>query len=209
MQPWGQAVQAVFHIPVEPLVLASQSPRRRQLLEAAGLRFRVVVPEVQEPAADAFHDPYEHVMEAATRKARAAMKLIEVGTVIAADTTTALDDDILGKPANEEHARQILRRLSGTRHSVLTAVCVATVPGRFLLGGVAESLVQMRRLGEEEVEEYIASGQWQGKAGAYAIQDNDPFVSLISGELDTVVGLPLKLLTALLNAACDLNSTID
>ncbi len=193
-----------FLIPIEPLILASRSPRRKQLLQCTGLQFRVLVPDVREPPPDLFPDPYDYVLDVAWRKAQAATRQVEVGTVLAADTVTSVAGFILGKPADETHARKILQSLSGTRHSVLTAVCISVVPDHVWLGAVAESIVEMRRLTEQEIDQYIATGQWQDKAGAYAIQDNDPFVSLISGELDTVVGLPLKLVARLLKAACAL-----
>jgi septum formation protein len=126
---------------------------------------------------------------------------IEQGTVLAADTITACSGLILGKPADRADARRTLELLSGTRHDVLTAVCVWLLPQRLWLGGLAKATVQMRRLSAEEIEQYLESGQWEGKAGAYAIQEQDPFVSLVDGDFDTVVGLPMKLVARLLQAA--------
>lgn len=125
--------------------------------------------------------------------------------VLGADTVVALGPTLFAKAETPSEACDMLRRLAGTRQSVITGVAVAASDGGFTETDAAESVVEMKPMSDVQIEEYVASGQWRGKAGAYGLQDhdpqNDPFVRLMSGDFDNVVGLPVALATRLLKAA--------
>lgn len=177
------------------LVLASGSPRRRALLEKAGIAFRVVVPDVPE------HEPERGDPRAvAALNARRKAEAVPGDLVLAADTVVAVGDRLLGKPRDEAEARELLRALSGTTHVVVTAVALKA-RGRMLERAVA-TRVTMRRLGEEEIRAYAASGEGMGKAGGYAIQETaDRFVTALDGPFDNVVGLPVDAVRELFREA--------
>ncbi len=177
------------------LVLASASPRRRALLEAAGIPFRVVVPEVVEDAPER-GDPRAVALANARRKAQA----VADDLVLGADTVVAIGDRLLGKPRDEADARALLRALSGTTHVVVTGVALKA-SGR-VLARTVETRVTMRRLREDEILAYARSAEGMGKAGAYAIQETaDRFVTRLEGPFDNVVGLPVEAVRALLREA--------
>jgi septum formation protein len=177
------------------LVLASGSPRRRALLEEAGIPFRVVVPDVAEDEPER-GDP-EAVAE---RNARRKAEAVPDDLVLGADTVVAVGDRLLGKPRDEAHARDLLRALSGTTHAVVTGVALKA-RGRVLARTVT-TRVTMRRLDEEEIRAYAASGEGMGKAGGYAIQETaDRFVTSVDGPRDNVVGLPVAAVRELLREA--------
>jgi septum formation protein len=191
-----------------PLVLASASPRRHALLRAAGVDFRLCPADVDETVAEGLH-PEAAARELALRKAQAvAARLDGPAWVLGADTVVGLEREagcwvLLGKPAHGEEARAMLRALSDTRHLVVTGVAIVGAPeGRCLVDAEA-TWVRMRVIEPAEVEAYVASGEWQGKAGGYAIQENaDRFVTgLEGGGFDNVVGLPVARTLALLAAA--------
>jgi septum formation protein len=174
------------------LVLASGSPRRRRLLEEAGIPFDVVPSGVEEPPV-ARGDPHEVALAHARRKAAA----VAGECVLAADTVVAVGDRLLGKPADDGEARAMLRLLSGTTHRVVTAV-VVRVRGDVRTASV-ETRVTMRALTEAEIDAYVATGEPTGKAGAYAIQESgDRFVVRLDGPFDNVVGLPVDAVRGLL-----------
>jgi septum formation protein len=174
------------------LYLASQSPRRRQLLEQVGVRFDTVdvdVPEVRTPG----EPPADYVSRVAREKAGAG--LLQLGApagvvVLGADTEVILGDEVFGKPADAAHAADMLRRLSGRAHRVVTAVwCVS--PGREERA-VNETSVEFGALSEDDIAAYVASGEPVGRAGAYAIQGRaGAFIRHISGSYSGVMGLPL------------------
>jgi len=185
------------------ILLASASPRRRELLRAAGLRFDAVPVEVDE-SLTSFTDPSEAALALARRKALAGARRELArepdcsALVIGADTIVAALDGgrwcLLGKPADAGGARAMLTRLSGSRHAVVTGVCVARCPDLALFEDLERTWVRMRVLSEEDVEGYVRSGEWRDKAGGYAIQESaDRFVTeLEEGGVDNVVGLPVK-----------------
>ncbi|NNM85664.1 MAG: Maf-like protein [Phycisphaerales bacterium] len=183
-----------------PLILASASPRRAQLLTEAGYRFTVIPSTDRELA----HRPHCIPVElwpacVAFRKAIAIEACAPRNSIIlAADTTVVIDGIILNKAANRGAAKRMLSLLSGKRHRVLTGLAIIWHKQRRMV--VAESVLQMRRLSQSDLEAYLDSQLWRGKAGAYGIQDersgHDPFVRLISGEWSNVVGLPLDLFKA-------------
>src|SRR6185436_1014668 len=112
--------------------------------------------------------------------------------VLAADTVVAFGDRALSKPEDAEDARRMLALLSGTTHIVITGVTVMQKESEVRQTRVAMSAVRMRAISQLEIDGYIATGQWQGKAGGYGIQDQDPFVTRMSGSLTNIVGLPME-----------------
>ncbi len=195
-----------------PLVLASASPRRRELLAAAGIAFEVmpagVDEELCEPAS-----PEGAAEELAERKARAVARslrgLAEPVLVLGADTVVAVGTAeppgwlLLGKPEDAGAARAMLGRLSGTRHRVVTGVCVVRSTDEVAFVESETTWVTMRAIRPEEIEGYVASGEWRDKAGGYAIQETaDRFVErLEEGGFDNVVGLPVERVRRLLARA--------
>lgn len=179
-----------------PLVLASSSPRRAALLREAGYEFEVVPPPVHEPPADHAYSSVEGLAEAlAYFKVRSVEDLRPEATLLAADTLVAGNDEIIGKPRDAVHAREILQSLGGTRHQVVTGVAIIGPGGQPRMIRHAVSTLIMRPMSSGEIDAYIASREWEGKAGAYAIQESgDRFVSIESGSLTNVVGLPMELL---------------
>lgn len=182
------------------LILASRSPQRRALLEALGLEFEVLVPEVEEHTNG---DPRELVLRNALAKARAAAAGAEAGAmVIAGDTEVVLDGRALGQPEGAEQARAHLRALSGREHEVLGGLAllgperIEGVPRE--RSGVESSSVTFRELDDRLLDACVASGEWQGRAGAYAIQGlGSALVDSLRGDLSNVIGLPVPLLARL------------
>ena len=187
----------------QPLVLASASPRRAALLREAGCDFEVVPPPLTEPSLrESRTRPGELAEALAYFKARAVTALRPTAHVLGADTIVVLRGRVIGKPADARHAREILSELSGSRHQVITGVALLSPRGcrRLIAHEVTE--LYMRPMSEAELEAYLAGGEWQGKAGAYAIQESgDRFVSIVHGSLSNVVGLPMELLGALVRCS--------
>jgi septum formation protein len=182
------------------LILASASPRRRELLAALGVGFEVVVPDIEEVRAG---DPAEAVLTNARAKARAVAPNAGEGTlVVAVDTDVALDGRLLGKPADERGARERLDALSGRMHEVLSGLIVlaphpaSTRPVE--RAALERSLVTFAPLSDTAIDCYLASGEWRDRAGAYAVQGlGSMFVERVEGDLANVIGLPLRRLLAL------------
>lgn len=189
-------------IPEERIYLASQSPRRRELLTQIGVRFEVLPfrsglradPEVDETprTGEAAED---YVLRVARAKAEHGARLVALRhlpsrLVLAADTTLACDGAIIGKPSDEADACAILRRLSGRSHRVLTAVAIACGERRATCLSISE--VRFRPLTEQEIRRYVMSGEPFDKAGAYGLQGRAAiFVEAIEGSPSGIVGLPL------------------
>jgi septum formation protein len=175
---------------VDVLILASRSPRRREILENAGLRFIVRPAEVEEKRLAG-----ESAEAYVKRVARAKAEAIEAGArdiVLGADTVVAVDDEILGKPADREEATRMLRRLSGREHVVMTGICLRSAAR--LIEDVEATRVQFVPLSRQEIRDYVASGEPMDKAGAYAIQGlASKFVGRVAGCYCNVVGLPIAL----------------
>ena len=177
------------------LVLASASPRRKELLGALGLSFTVRTADVDETPQDG-EDPGGYVLRVARAKASGVAVAEPDALVLAADTSVVLGGDILGKPKDAAEARAMLRRLSGRAHRVLTAVALF---GRAELSIVVETQVRFRPVSEEEIAWYVGTGEPLDKAGAYAVQGaGGAFVERIDGSPSNVVGLPLAETVALL-----------
>lgn len=188
------------------LILASKSPRRRELMTDAGYSFRILVSEADETLPTDI-PPAEGVKILAERKAKAVESSLPPEKsetapvfVIGADTLVELNGVPLGKPKDEADARAMLTALSGETHRVVTGVAVA-VRGK-LFSGVETTAVTFRPLSQEEIAEYVASGEPMDKAGSYGIQAGAVrFVQRVDGEVDNVIGLPRKLLAKLLREA--------
>jgi septum formation protein len=171
------------------LILASNSPRRRQLLAEAGYVFRVEPADIDESVVPAGLSPAEIAQYLALAKGRVVADRFPQAVVLAADTVVALGNRLLGKPADAADARAMLGLLSGTTQQVCTGVAVFS--GASIHQKTVSSTVAMRRLSDQEIDAYVAGGQWQGKAGGYGIQDDDPFVTRMEGSLTNIVGLPM------------------
>lgn len=177
------------------IILASASPRRLEILTMAGYSCRVQPTDADETVEEGM-SPAECVALLSARKAEAAAVKTD-GVIVAADTVVALDGKILGKPRDKQHAREMLRALSGRRHTVYTGVTVRQ--GDKAVTEVSETAVEMRRISEEELLDYVASGEPLDKAGAYGIQGRGGMlVSRIEGDYYTVMGLPLCMTSQIL-----------
>lgn len=181
-----------------PLILASASPRRRQLLEEAGFDIEVDPSGVDEPEPDGPVDAPAFVAELAWRKAHAVARKRGSGLVLAADTTCALDGRLLNKPIDRADAERMLKAQEGREVEILTGLCLYHAGRLEWVGAVESSVVLVRRMTDPERDEHLDSGRWEGKAGAYGVQDDDPFVTVVSGSWSNVVGLPMERLGQLL-----------
>lgn len=182
------------HSPTQPrLILASASPRRGELLREAGFTFTVHAAGIDEEQAPHGLLPAELAPYLAFQKAREVAQSFAGDVVLAADTVVAFGDRALGKPADTGEATRMLALLAGTTHIVITGVCVLWRSRGFEATRSAMSAVRLRPLTPKEIETYVQSGQWQGKAGGYGIQDQDPFVTNMSGSHSNIVGLPMEL----------------
>ena len=173
------------------IILASQSPRRRYLLERAGLSFDVIPSRLDEDSISAA-TPDDYVRDLAQAKAVDVARLHPDSWVIGADTVVVAEGRILGKPASTAQARGMLRRLSGRLHQVLTGYCICRMSSGRVFADVARTDVLFKALTEAEIEWYIRTGEPFDKAGAYAIQGIGTFlVKRINGSYTNVVGLPV------------------
>jgi len=185
------------------LILASASPRRREILTRLGVEFEAVVPTVEEITEG---EPHAVVMENAHRKARAGLELggdPTGATVIGVDTDVAIDRRLLGKAADATEARERLETLSGRTHEVLSGVAVlGTAIGSDTpveRAAIATTRVRFRELDARMLDLYLASGEWEDRAGAYAIQGlGSILIEAIEGDFSNVVGLPVPTLLELL-----------
>jgi septum formation protein len=192
------------------LILASGSPRRRQLLAEAGYNFRVVAARdgVEEGGLCSNCGPAELVVDLALLKLDDVFAQLagESGPllVLAADTVAECDGQILGKPADEDHAAAMMRRLSGRPHRVYTGVALAWIASGAAEHLAAEAVVttlRMNELSDDWIADYAASGAWEGKAGGFGYQDGLGFVHVETGSESNVVGLPMERVAELLAAA--------
>ena len=178
------------------VVLASASPRRRQLLELIGIEHDIQPANIDESVRPR-ETPARYAERLAREKASVVASRDPDRITIAADTTVVVNKKVLGKPENEEDARRMLSMLSGREHTVITAIAVAR--GRKLRSAVEEVRVRFRRLRDDEIDAYIATGEPMDKAGAYGIQGyGATIVECIEGDYFSVMGLPLARLVDLL-----------
>jgi nucleoside triphosphate pyrophosphatase len=182
------------------LVLASRSPRRAELLRAAGIEFTVRSVEIDETPRDG-ELPRDYVRRLAEEKALAVSsnESDESEAVLAADTTVVLGSEIMGKPVDAVDAIRMLRALAGRKHNVITGVFLKR--GTHVAGDVASTDVWVAPMSDAEIAEYVASGEPMDKAGAYAIQGlASRFIERIDGSYSNVVGLPIALVYRLLRS---------
>ena len=178
------------------VVLASGSPRRRQLLELIGIEHEVSPSNIDETMRPR-ETPRRHAERLAREKASAVASREPQRITVAADTIVVINRKVLGKPRDEADARRMLSMLSGREHTVITAVAVAR--GRKLRSAVEEVKVKFRRLRDDEIDAYIATGEPMDKAGAYGIQGfGATIVECVDGDYFAVMGLPLARLVTLL-----------
>jgi septum formation protein len=174
------------------LILASASPRRAELLRAAGVDFEVVSTDIDEAMCPG-ETPSGYVRRLASEKAAAAMAVVGApqALILGADTAVVVDDDILGKPQDDADAAAMLRRLSGRGHEVMTGICLRGTDIEVVR--VEITAVFFAPLSDEDVAWYVASGEGRDKAGAYAIQGlASRFIPRIDGSYSNVVGLPIE-----------------
>ena len=193
------------------LILGSGSPQRQRLLAEAGYEFVVIAPgAAAECGICSTGGPAALVADLALRKAAdvaGRMAPREVGKpvaslIIACDTVAECGGAVLGKPADEEHARAMLRQLSGQMHRVYSGLCLwphqIEQPARPIETRIAVTELRMDRLSEADLEEYLASGLWRGKAGAFGYQDRVGWLHILAGSEANVIGLPIELLEEML-----------
>jgi septum formation protein len=174
------------------IILASTSPRRKELLQSVGIQFEIVAPSSDESLLGS-ENPKVYVLRLASEKALSVSLNLEGDfLVIGADTIVVVDNEILGKPSNEEEARAMLSKISGREHNVLTAFCIAQPKNNVLHSEVVDTKVRVKTLEPQEIQGYIKTGEPMDKAGAYGIQGIGAFmIRGISGSYTNVVGLPI------------------
>jgi septum formation protein len=182
------------------IILASVSPRRKELLTEAGYIFTVVAPDINESAFGAERiGPCDYTKRLALAKARSVAGDFRNGLVIAADTVVDFEGEIIGKPADAREAEEITRKLFSKPHRVVTAVAIVRLEDGVELVESDTTTVYPKKMNEEQMAEHIRSGSWRDKAGAYAIQEEgDKFIEKIDGSLTNVIGLPMELLERML-----------
>ena len=181
------------------LILASQSPQRRQLMAEAGYDF-VVHPPV--PTAEcgicSRETPPEMVARLARQKAADVAVQFDDATIVGCDTVAECMGNILGKPVNEQHAREMLQMMRGRKHNVYSGLCIWRRPNNDIRVQVDVTQLYMQPITDSELEEYLQSGQWEGKAGAFGLQDRTGWIEVKSGSESNVIGLPMELLAKML-----------
>jgi septum formation protein len=184
----------------EPFFLASQSPRRRTLLQEAGYSFQVIPPrEEVESQFPSFRPIESWIVALAQRKAADVAAQVDRGWVLACDTVAVCDDEVLGKPIDRADAQRMLRQLSGRQHQVLTGMCLWHRPSDQCACLVDRSTLVMAAISDRELMDYLDSDQWQGKAGAFGYQDGWDWLQLVQGSAANVVGLPVERLPELVS----------
>lgn len=192
------------------IILASQSPRRRELLEAIGMNFDVIVSEVDETSISKENIPVGiYVQELALMKAAAVAKKVlkdKEAIIISADTIVTLNGKILGKPKDENDAFKMLFMLSGREHEVYTGYCVMRIKDGYTICNNVKTIVSFKQLTEEKIKRYIKTGEPMDKAGAYGIQGiGGVLIDKIDGDYTNVVGIPISALADTLENEFDIN----
>ncbi len=189
----------------KPLILASQSPRRRKLLEQLGFEFEVIPPNAAEKNSRGL-PPEELAKHLAEVKAEIVAKQCgSEAIVLGCDTIVVAGDEILNKPVDTKNAIEMLRKLSGKTHTVITGICLIESPSMRKITKAQKTLVTFRELNANEIEAYVGTGSPLDKAGAYGIQDDfgAVFVRRVEGCYYNIVGLPLELLYTTLRTFID------
>jgi septum formation protein len=175
------------------LILASSSPDRKALLERAGYSIEVMPSHIDEPTGQGFTDPRHYVMTVSWLKAAAVAPKVDDGLILAADTVGWLDGQVIGKPEDVHDARRIITMLSGREHELWTGVVLWRKRDNVQVVWQECTRLFFRKLSAEELDGYLATDQWVGRSGAFAIQEeNDPFMRIIEGSLTNVIGLPME-----------------
>ncbi|MCB9927712.1 MAG: septum formation protein Maf [Planctomycetaceae bacterium] len=181
------------------LILASQSPQRRHLLEQAGYTFEVIAPH---PSAEcgvcSGETPNELVSRLARQKAADVAARVPAGIVLACDTVAECSGQVLGKPRDLEHARQMLTLLSGQTHYVYSGLCLWQRPSDVVVERVDVTKLWMEQIFGDELQHYLDSDAWEGRAGAFGYQDGPDWLHIVSGSESNVIGLPMELLREML-----------
>jgi len=187
------------------IILASASPRRKQLLVDAGYEFKVVVPDIDESAFLAERlEPCQYAKQLALAKAKTVAAKHPDFLVIGADTIVDFNGQIIGKPIDAEDAEKITRKLFSKPHKVITGVALVRLSDNTEIVESDTTDVYPKKLTTEQITEHIKSESWRDKAGAYAIQENgDEFIEKIEGSLTNVMGLPMELMQQLLQRFVD------
>ena len=176
---------------MKQLILASQSPRRKELLEKCGIAFTCIPADIDESINEE-NDLEEEIKKLSRRKAEAVLKDLPGSIVIGSDTIVVLDNKILGKPKDEEDAKEMIRSLSGHTHHVITGLAIISEERNYT--DVSSSEVTFAPMSEEEVDDYVSTGECMDKAGAYGIQGyGGRYITHISGDFYAIMGLPLNL----------------
>ena len=183
------------------IILASASPRRRELLSQAGYKFTVVVPDLDESTFPTEGiEAVQYAKTLALAKADSIAPTYPDRLVLGADTVVDCEGRIIGKPADAKDAERITRKLFSAPHKVVTGLAIVRVCDNTRLVESDSTTVYPRRLTAEQIAEHVRGGSWRGKAGAYGIQETgDEFVERIEGSLTNVMGLPMELLKSLLS----------
>lgn len=185
--------------PPRKLILASSSPRRSDLLTEHGYDFEIQFPdEGTESGICSGETPPEFVARLAYQKAENVAKKIEEGIVLGCDTVAELHGQILGKPRDYEHALEMLALLNGKKHRVISGICLYRRPENRVQTCVDITTLQMRELSTAEIEEYLDTDLWIGKAGGFGLQDGIDWVEIVEGSESNVVGLPMERLRQML-----------
>ncbi len=186
------------------LILASQSPRRRELLAQAGYEFEVRPPADSAECGICSRElPPELVARLAFQKTKDVARRCTSGVVLGADTVAECRGRILGKPATLEHAREMLEFLNGAEHAVYSGLCLWRRPDDHKAIAVEVTRLKMDNISPQQREEYLATGLWEGKAGAFGYQDGLGWIQIIEGSASNVVGLPMERLETMLQEFTD------
>lgn len=186
-----------------PLILASRSPRRRQLLTDAGYTYEILVPaSADECGSCSRESPAELVLRLALQKAKdVARQLIAAkrgGLIVACDTVAEIDGQVLGKPENIDQARRMLTMIRGREHRVLSGLCVWQIPGGAPRTQLDVTSLVMDPISDAQLEEYLDTYAWEGKSGAFGYQDGWDWLHIVQGSESNVVGLPMEMLQRML-----------
>lgn len=183
------------------LILASQSPRRRQLLEESGYEFDVIPPpDSAETGRRSGETATEMVARLGRQKAAAVAPHIEAGIVIGCDTVAECRGEILGKPRDRQHAEAMLLLLRGREHQVHSGLCLWRRPDNAVRVSTDTTTLAMKDFSDTEMKTYLEGDQWIGKAGAFGYQDRTGWLEIRHGSESNVVGLPMELLKCMLEA---------
>jgi septum formation protein len=182
------------------LVLASASPRRRQLLEEAGYSFEVDPSGIEEHAPDLETSASAYAAQLAWRKAAEVALRRNSGLILGVDTVCAVGGQILNKPDDRTDAERMIRLQEGRDTDVISGICLFRGDRQEWIGAVELSIVRFKPLSDQQRNDYLDSERWQGKSGGYGVQDRDPFVAVVRGSFSNVVGLPVERLARLLKS---------